>query len=273
MKQFKLSEDVKRELGNRTVEAHYWNSVIFREAIDWVRTYFPEHEMVVVQTSLEHTRNGVALRISSVQFWHSGMLLGYLTSVYSARSKGYAVEIEGFKGGRRERILISKDISRLRPAMRTVFAPPELSRILGEAGRVVGLYLFDHAAHLRRKLILEENKLETPMREFVRENAEAFVAFVGDASRTAAWVEGLAARAEHTEVMNMYNDFAKGHMAPIAELDDGTFVIHENAYASFDDIPEKYKEALGMLKLSEGDLSLDDVGVKVGKRYVVYPRA
>jgi len=208
MEQFKLSEDVKRELGNRTVEAHYWNSVIFREAIDWVRTYFPEHEMVVVQTSLEHTRNGVALRIRSVQFWHNGMLLGYLTSVYSARSKGYAVEIEGFKGGR-----------------------------------------------------------------FVRENAEAFVAFVGDASRTAAWVEGLAARAEHTEVMNMYNDSAKGHMTPIAELDDGTFVIHENLYASFDDIPEKFKEALGMLKLSEGDLILDDFGAKVGKRYAVYPRA
>lgn len=274
MIQFKFSQDLQDELKGRTVVRTTVNGGTLCNVINWVAENYPEHEFVIVQAYFNPLdAGGVEVNVRSVKIRHNGVVLGFLTSRYSSRSNGYAVDVDQYENGKRRTLVTSKLMTKLRPAMKVMLTPPDLSDIATDTVRLLRTHLDNRASYLRRKFMNEEDRLEAPMREFIRANVDAFVAFVGDPSKTNAWVEALSEREEHADVLRMYNDLSGGHMVAVAELADGTLIVGDKAYRSFDEIPEKYKEALGMLKLAPDDLILDGFGARCGTRYAIYPRA
>lgn len=274
MIQFKIGQNLQDELKGKSVARCIPHSTTLLDALKWAVKNYPEYEFVAVEGYFNPLdAGGVEINVRSVQILHNGVILGFLTSRYSSRSNGYAVEVDRYENGKRLTLVTSKLMTKLRPAMKTMLTPPDLSNIATDAVRVLRTHLSNHATRLRRKLSTEEDRLEALMREFARANAAAFVAFVGDPSKTNAWVEALSEREEHADALLMYNDLSGGHMVSVAELADGTLIVGGKAYRSFDEIPEKYRESLGMLKLASGDLILDGFGARCGTRYAIYPRA
>lgn len=272
MTQFNLTPELYKATKGRPIVHVTYNNDVLKECIRWLNELHPDYKFKVIQATFDDDPTGWVMCIRTVTVESNGVRLGRLVGMYSGRSRGYAVEVEQCVNGRWSNGITSNLLPKLKTHMKRVFAPPELSTISADAFRTVRVHLNDHAVRLRRMLTTEENRLEGPMREFIRANADAFVAFVGDPAKTNAWLKGLAARDEHANTTHMYDDLCNLRMTSVSELADGSFVVGGKAYRSFDDVPEQYKEALGMFKLSSDDLILDGFGARCGTHYAIYAR-